>query len=119
MVGGVGVGTTLGYVATLGGVSTLGRGFTLGCDSTLVGQVCLGVESTLGGWYGTGSGVVGTGGGVSETDSGLQAPNRSHSLEIASTWLWCSVAGESLMVHESNWRYWTMRSSGVSVGCIT
>ena len=30
----------------------------------------------------------------------------------------CSVAGTSLMAHDRKWRAWTMRSSGVTFGCV-
>ena len=36
----------------------------------------------------------------------------------ASKSLVCSVAGTSLMAHEKKWKEWTMRSSGVTVGCV-
>ena len=30
----------------------------------------------------------------------------------------CSVAGAYLMAHDRKWRAWTIRSSGVIVGCV-
>ena len=30
----------------------------------------------------------------------------------------CSVSGTSLMAHDRKWRAWTIRSSGVTVGCV-
>ena len=106
---------------TLGGYTTLGGGFTLGGGPTLVGGVRLGVESTLEGWADIGRGMIGGGtkGGISEPVSGFQAPKKYRSLEITSCWLWCAVAGASLMAHERKLRAWTMHSLGVSVGWLT
>ena len=75
------MGTTLGGGTTHGGGSTLGVG------------VRLGMESTLGGCYGTVSGVVGTGGEIYEANSGFQDPKRLHSLAIAPGWLWYALSG--------------------------
>ena len=60
--------------------------------------------------------MVGLGGEVSEAVSGFHDPKRSHSLVMASSWLWCCVARESLMAQERNFRAWKMWYSGVSVG---
>ena len=93
----IGGGATLEGGSTPGGGYTLGDGSTLGGGPTLGGGVCLGMEFTRVCWVGMGSGVVATGCGISEAVSGFQAPERSRSLAIASSWLWCDVAGASLM----------------------
>ena len=86
------MGTTLGDGSTLGGVSTLG------------GEMNLRMESTLGGWYGTGSAVFGTGGDIYKAVSRFKDQKRSCSLEIASRWLCCAVSGASLMAQERKLR---------------
>ena len=81
------MGTTLRSGANFGGVSNLGGGSTFGSG------VRMGMESTLGGCYGTFSGVVGTGGEIYEANSGFQDPKRLHSLAIAPGWLWYALSG--------------------------
>ena len=51
--------------------------------------------STLGSCEGRGSGLVwiGIGGGISAAASGFHVLKRFLSLEMASSWLWCAVAG--------------------------
>ena len=78
-------------------VTTCGGGSTLVGGSTIGGLVSLGVGSTLGGWAGR---------GVFKVAAGFQAPKRSRSLAMASSWSWCAVAGASFMAHEINLRAW-------------
>ena len=103
------MGTTLGGGVTLEGGSILGGISALRGGSIIGGGVHMGMESTLGGWYGMVSGLVGTGGGVSEAVSGFQSPKRSCSLTMASMWLWCAMARSSLMAHDVNLKAWPMR----------
>ena len=42
----------------------------------------------------------------------LRMPVRDSKLSV------CSVAGKYLIVHDRKWRAWTMRYSGMIVGCV-
>ena len=91
--------------------------------------------STLGGRAGVCTGDGGVTGGVGRWASTLGAAG---GFSFGSGWVWCSdggrkmsrmrvrdskhsvcsVDGTSLILHDRKWRAWTMRSSGVTVGCI-
>ena len=94
---------------------------TLQVDTPGRGGVCWGLVSILGSCASRGSGLVWVwvGGGISAAVSGFHVPNRSFSLAMASSWLWCEVAGELWMAQESNFRACRMCYSGVSVGWLT
>ena len=78
-------------------VSTLG-----GCAVRESGFVCIEIE-----------------GGISVSVSGFNAPKRYRSLAMASSWLWCDVAGVSCMAQKSSFKAWIMRSLVVIVVWIT
>ena len=105
-------------IAVLGGraggaasVSTLG-GRAGVCNGGVVGTGAVGLwASTLGaaGGFYLGSGWVWcSGGGRKMSQMRVRASKRSV----------CSVAGTSLMAHNRKWRAWTMRSPGVTIGCV-
>ena len=91
--------------------------------------------STLGGRTGV---CTGDGGGTGAVGRWASTLGDSGGLSIGAGWVWCSVgvrkmsrmrvssskrlvcsvAGTSLMAHDRKWRAWTMRFSGVTVGCV-
>ena len=90
---------------------------------------------TLGGRAGVCNGDGGGTGAVGRWASTLGA---SEGFSLGEGWMWCSgggrkmlrmrvrssnrlvcsVSGTSLMVHARKWRAWTMRSSGLTLGCV-
>ena len=85
---------------------TLGSGTNLGGGSILGDGGRWGTVSTLGGCADRRIGLVWIGirGGISAAMSGLHAPKRSRSLAMASSWLWCAVAGAYWMKKERKCR---------------
>ena len=56
---------------------------------------------------------------VSEVVSVFHAPKSSRNLAMASSWLWCAMAGASWMEQERSFRFLTMQYLVVSVGWLT